>query len=301
MRRPADQAKVLFFYLLRSSAAALASTQQSAANSAAKLLLQPHEGHICLRLARRNDVVPMQRCNFATLPENYNANFFDRQLKTFPDLALVAEHVPPDLNNKERRFQNPAFPGLNTHESKVIGYVLGKVEEQPSTSGVHLLGDSVHTAAAPCTPTTTLGHVISLAVLQDYRRHGLAAALMNQLHFHLEQVYGAQCVSLHVRKSNEAAWRLYERDGYIVESVIPDYYEDGEDAYFMRKALRPPMTTEKNYRKRAWGRPRPWEHGPLEFRLPRNQAFRNSPNGEPVVDEGREISPGQPQVMTGTM
>jgi ribosomal protein S18 acetylase RimI-like enzyme len=87
------------------------------------------------------------------------------------------------------------------------------------------------------TTTTTLGHVTSLAVLEDYRRQGLAAALMEQLHHHLESRHGCTEVGLHVRKSNRAAARLYQRDGYQVESIIPHYYQDGEDAYFMRKDL----------------------------------------------------------------
>ena len=52
------------------------------------------------------------------------------------------------------------------------------------------------------------------------------------------ETFDAQYVSLHVRKSNEAALRLY-RDtlGFEVEKVEAKYYADGEDAYSMKMDL----------------------------------------------------------------
>lgn len=41
-------------------------------------------------------------------------------------------------------------------------------------------------------------------------------------------------MSLHVRKSNRGAIRLYEELlGYEVDGVAPSYYSDGEDAFVM--------------------------------------------------------------------
>ena len=46
--------------------------------------------------------------------------------------------------------------------------------------------------------------------------------------------YKATRVSLHVRKSNRGAIRLYEELlGYKVDGVAPSYYLDGEDAFVM--------------------------------------------------------------------
>jgi N-alpha-acetyltransferase 10/11 len=52
------------------------------------------------------------------------------------------------------------------------------------------------------------------------------------------EVFNGAYVSLHVRKSNVAALRLY-RDtlGFEVEKVEPKYYADGEDAYAMKMDL----------------------------------------------------------------
>ncbi|GAU38901.1 hypothetical protein TSUD_119670 [Trifolium subterraneum] len=55
----------------------------------------------------------------------------------------------------------------------------------------------------------------------------------------MTQVFGAEYVSLHVRKSNRAAFNLYtETLGYKIHDVEAKYYADGEDAYDMRKQLK---------------------------------------------------------------
>jgi hypothetical protein len=110
-----------------------------------------------------------------------------------------------------------------------------------------------------------IGHVTSIAVLQDYRRMGLAKSLMTQLHNHLKY-QGVESCGLHVRCSNAAACRLYQADGYEIAQIIPSYYQDGEDAYFMRKML--PSTAVMPGPNTLFGK-KIWKNGPPELRLPR--------------------------------
>lgn len=280
MKRPADQAKLLFLYLLRSSAAALASTPAKC-------------DHILLRLAKRTDVPSIQRCNLATLPENYNSQFYVNHMRQWPDLCLVAEHVRED-SPQPRRFQYNGFPGIKP-EPRIVGYVLGKVEEQvkqPPFSLPRSLSpqDRDDFYESLCPETELLGHVTSLAVLQDHRRCGLACALMKQLHYHLQQ-RDCSGVGLHVRKSNVAAARLYQGDGYQIANIIPHYYQDGEDAYFMKKELCESITASPITR--ISNKIRPWEQvGP--YQLPRDLVL---PDKNVVTP-----SPGEPQIsITGTL
>lgn len=310
MMRPSDQAKLLFLYLLRSSAAlATRSTTASsttsttistttssttAAAAAAGTTIKPLsqsssnlQGHINLRLATRLDVPSIQRCNLATLPENYSSNFYVNHMRSFPDLALVAEHVPPgavssandrsrsgnnnynnNSNNTRRNpFEsyNPSSSSSSSSGSQIIGYVLGKID-QPLTNtdmapppppvpnfapsristgtGYEELDEYLHQAnqqqqqQQQQKEKENVGHVTSLAVLKPFRRKGLAAMLMKQLHVHMKYEHRATKVGLHVRVSNVAARRLYcEGMGYGVVDVIQGYYADGEDAFFMVKNL----------------------------------------------------------------
>lgn len=51
----------------------------------------------------------------------------------------------------------------------------------------------------------------------------------------MENVFSSEYVSLHVRKSNRAAFHLYSVTlKYEVNDVEKGYYADGEDAYDMR-------------------------------------------------------------------
>ena len=104
-------------------------------------------------------------------------------------------------------------------DGDIVGYVLAKLDEE-STDEVR-------------------GHITSLAVVRTHRKLGLAATLMRAAHKALDECYGAACVSLHVRVSNEAAIHLY-RDVLAYECVDTEakYYADGEDAYNMKLTFR---------------------------------------------------------------
>ena len=79
------------------------------------------------------------------------------------------------------------------------------------------------------------GHITSLSVLRTHRKRGIATALMRRSQTEMQDVFNAEYVSLHVRKSNRAAFHLYSVTlNYQVHDVEKGYYADGEDAYDMR-------------------------------------------------------------------
>ena len=53
------------------------------------------------------------------------------------------------------------------------------------------------------------GHITLLSVLRTYRKRGVTTALMRQAQYEMHHVFDAYYVSLHVRKSNRAAFHLY--------------------------------------------------------------------------------------------
>jgi len=101
-------------------------------------------------------------------------------------------------------------------DGRIVGYVLAKLEEDETKPPLH-------------------GHITSLAVLRTHRKRGIATALMRRSQVEIHQVFGAKFVSLHVRKSNRAAFHLYaETLKYEINDIERGYYADGEDAYDMR-------------------------------------------------------------------
>lgn len=129
--------------------------------------------------------------------------------------------LPENYNMKYYFYHGLSWPQLSyvaEEEGKIVGYVLAKLgedaDEEPS------------------------GHITSLAVKRSHRRLGLARILMDQSARAMVECFNAKFVSLHVRKSNRAAFSLYEKTlGFEISEIEPKYYADGEDAYAMRRDL----------------------------------------------------------------
>ena len=126
------------------------------------------------------------------LPENYTESFFINLHQKFPKAFLVAEQT-------------------NT----VVGYILCRIELEFGLSGL-----------------TRKGHIVSLAIIQQYRGKGIAKSLICQA-INSMRHYKASQAFLEVRVSNAEATHLYTKIGFQVSHRIPGYYFDSEDAYVM--------------------------------------------------------------------
>jgi len=146
-----------------------------------------------------NDLQSVMHINRDCLPENYTDFFFVDLFRRFPELFIVAENA-----------------------GEVVGYIMCRVETGLSSLG---LGGLVKK-----------GHVVSVAVLSQHRRHGVGEALVANALETLKHFSAKQCY-LEVRVSNDEAIRLYEKLGFEVTRTMRGYYADGEDAYIMAKKL----------------------------------------------------------------
>ncbi|ESZ97518.1 N-terminal acetyltransferase A complex catalytic subunit ard1 [Sclerotinia borealis F-4128] len=159
-----------------------------------------------IRVLRSSDIPHVQHANITNLPENYFMKYYLYHALSWPQLSYVAVDVsrPP-----KTPYDYP----------RIVGYVLAKMEEDPSDGVQH-------------------GHITSLSVMRTHRRLGIAEKLMRQSQKAMVETFSAQYVSLHVRVSNQAALRLY-RDtlGFETEKIEAKYYADGEDAYSMNLNL----------------------------------------------------------------
>jgi len=76
-------------------------------------------------------------------------------------------------------------------------------------------------------------HINTLAVKVEERRRGFATKLLQFL-FAEAAAAGLSRATLEVRRSNEAALRLYERLGFEVQGIRPNYYSQPvEDALIL--------------------------------------------------------------------
>ncbi|KAH3687723.1 hypothetical protein WICPIJ_001307 [Wickerhamomyces pijperi] len=178
---------------------------------------------ITIRKATIEDISAMQNCNLHNLPENYQLKYYMYHLLAWPEASFVATTITgeEDLTTAEAQ-DVKGDPSYVRKGEKVVGYVLGKMEDDPDAED-----------------KTPHGHITSLSVMRTYRKQGIAEKLMRQCLFVLTETFKSQYVSLHVRESNRAALHLY-RDTlkFEVLSVEKSYYADGEDAYSMKKILK---------------------------------------------------------------
>ena len=75
------------------------------------------------------------------------------------------------------------------------------------------------------------GWIMTLGVLPDWRRQGIAEALLNEC----EQKMGLPTVKLTVRRGNEPAIALYQKLGYTQTDIWSRYYQNGEDGLVLTK------------------------------------------------------------------
>lgn len=112
--------------------------------------------------------------------------------------------------------------------------VAGELNNPLSLWLVALDGDAV---AGYVGSQSVLGEsdMMNIAVDPNYRRQGVAAALIEELVLQLKQ-NGNHCLTLEVRASNEPAVKLYEKLGFAQIGRRPNYYRNPkEDALILRK------------------------------------------------------------------
>ena len=161
-----------------------------------------------VRRFREADLERVVEINRKCLPENYTSHFFLELYRSNPEAFLVAEA-----------------------DGEVVGYVMCRVE--------HGISDLLRFRL------TRRGHVVSLAVLPEYRLRGLATLLMVKALENLYEKYACQEAYLEVRVSNKPAINLYHKLGFKESRTLPHYYIDGEDAFLMSRRL-PLEGWEKN-------------------------------------------------------
>lgn len=107
--------------------------------------------------------------------------------------------------------------------------------EHSPVSRLYVLRDTAGEALAFCACWLLVDelHINSLAVAPGRRRAGIATGLMREV-LAAARREGAGRATLEVRRSNDAARGLYERLGFVVEAIRPDYYTNPrEDALIL--------------------------------------------------------------------
>lgn len=82
------------------------------------------------------------------------------------------------------------------------------------------------------------GQVITLDVLEAYRRSGIGSLLLRQVESRMLSA-GVRQVTLETATDNHAAIAFWQKHGYRTEAVLKNYYLGEHDAFQMSKTLAP--------------------------------------------------------------
>jgi ribosomal-protein-alanine N-acetyltransferase len=152
-----------------------------------------------LRKFMPDDLQSVMQINRVCLPENYTDFFFMDLHQRFPETFIVAEE-----------------------NGVIAGYIMSRIEVGLSNYGFGGL--------------VKKGHVVSIAVLPQHRRKGIAQSVINKAIEGMQYYKSKQCF-LEVRVTNDIAISLYKKLGFEITRTLTGYYSDGEDAYVMTKRL----------------------------------------------------------------
>ena len=156
-----------------------------------------NEPYFIIRRCIDDDLEKVKQVNEKELPEDYPFFFYKSILDNYPESFLVA--CPRDDSNL------------------ILGYIMWRVERTSSKNSLRLLNK---------------GHLVSIAVSGDFRRQGIATALLAKSMPEIQKQNINEYV-LEVRVSNYSAINLYESFDFITEGIKKKYYKDGENAYYM--------------------------------------------------------------------
>ena len=84
------------------------------------------------------------------------------------------------------------------------------------------------------TPDTA--RILMLAVKDAHRKQGIGSALLTRFIKEMKQ-QNVTKVELEVRTSNKGALRFYQSRGFLLQTTLQQFYQNGENAYSMRKEL----------------------------------------------------------------
>ena len=133
----------------------------------------------------------------------------------FPVVALAFETLPERYNPSIFSQFYESFPEgflVALNQEMIIGFLIG------------------------IKTTPNIGRILMLAVKESYRKQGIGSSLLTDFINEMKQ-QNVTNVELEVRTSNKRALRFYQARGFLLQEMLQGFYQNGENAYSMRKEL----------------------------------------------------------------
>lgn len=133
----------------------------------------------------------------------------------FSVIALAYDTLPERYNPSIFNQLYESFPEgflVAIHNHTLIGFLIG-IKTTPNTA-----------------------RILMLCVDEKNRKQGIGSALLKQFLSFMKNLQTRQ-VELEVRTTNKSALEFYIKQGFIIQEKLRQFYQNGEDAYSMKKEL----------------------------------------------------------------
>ena len=133
----------------------------------------------------------------------------------FPVIALAYDTLPERYNPSIFNQFYESFPEgflIAKHDHTLLGFLIG-IKTTPNTA-----------------------RILMLSVKNNNRKQGIGSALLKQFLLEMKN-YQIKQVELEVRTANQSALEFYIKQGFMLQGKLRQFYQNGEDAYYMRKEL----------------------------------------------------------------
>ena len=142
-----------------------------------------------------------------------------------------------------RPYQRSDFESLVSIDQacfpKTIAYGRQEMKTYLQSEGSHCIIAEIRGTIAGFILTerlTELAHIITLDVLESYRRQSVGSSLL-QAAEREAATHGATLMYLETATTNKAAIALWKKHGYRETGTIENYYGRGQNAFEMQKRL----------------------------------------------------------------
>ena len=80
------------------------------------------------------------------------------------------------------------------------------------------------------------GRILMIGIEKAYRKQGIAQMLLKQILTEFQKRF-LTIIELEVKTTNKTAITFYQKNHFKIEERIPHFYQNGDDAYLMKRVL----------------------------------------------------------------
>ncbi|XP_064478028.1 N-alpha-acetyltransferase 60-like [Ornithodoros turicata] len=135
---------------------------------------------------------------------------------------LCTEWFPieyPDVWYKDITSNAKFFSLAAMYAGRIIGLIVAELKPQGQCNC-----EDAGLLDTQFSPSAQVAYILTLGVVRECRRNGIATLLLDSLLSHLSQAATCKAVYLHVLASNMCAIQFYERRRFRLHAFLPLYY-----------------------------------------------------------------------------